>query len=146
MKKLLILLAAALFIFCSCNDSLEYEPWKDTKEAFGNGVYQVLHSSEDNEDVNILYNCKHNQCVMTEIENYVKKEKYVYLTGYYHTQKVFCKLNIKSNLLSYYPEENGDEFVMVYIEKLLKDKHIELLSSFNDFSKKDKKIFESIIK
>ncbi len=146
MKKLLILLAVVLFIFCSCNDGLEYDQCKDTKEAFGNGLYQILHSGKDDEYASILYNCKHNQCVMTEIDNYVKKENYVYLTGYYHMQKVFCKLNIKSNLLSYYAEENGDEFVMVYIENLLKDKHIELLSAFDDFSKDDKEILKNITK
>lgn len=146
MKKLLVLSALVVFIFTSCSNGLEYDRWKDTKKAFGNGLYQILHGTKDDEDVNVLYNCKHNQCVMTKIDNYAEKENYVYLVGYYHTQKVFCKLNTKNNLLSYYAEENGDEFIMVYIENLLKDKHIELLSSLDEFTNKDKEIFKSIKK
>lgn len=146
MKKILILLTLVVFIFASCTNGLEYDMWKDTKEAFGNGLYQILHGTEDGEDIYILYNCKHNQCVMTKIDNYAEKENYVYLVGYYYTQKVFCKLNTKNNLLSYYAEENGDEFIMVYIENLLEDKHIKLLSSLDEFSSKDKEVFKNITK
>ncbi len=145
MKKLLFLLAIMLILFHFCDDGLKYEQWKDTVEAFGDGNYQVIHQTWDNEAVEMLANCKHNQCVMTKIYSFTEKGNYVYFVGHYYTQRVFCKLNIQNNLLSYYAEENGDEFVMVEIEVLLEDRQIELLSSYNDFSEKDREEFEYLI-
>ena len=51
---------------------------------------------------------------------------------------------LSTNLLSYYAEENGEEFFMAGAEKLIEDKQIELLSSFEDFSEEDKEIFKQL--
>lgn len=146
MKKVLFLLLIIFLFLSACGNELEYDIWKDTMEAFGNGLYQIMHGYDGDEAIESLHNCKHNQCVITKINNYTEKGNYVYFVGHYHTQRVFCKLNIETNLLSYYVEENGNEFIMVYVEKLLEDKQIELLSSFDDFSKEDKEEFEYLIK
>ena len=145
MKKLVVLLVIVSMFLGACGDGLEYGAWKDTKAAFGNGNYQILHGHRNGEDINILYNCKHNQEVMSNVDNYVEKENYVFFVGHFRKQKVFCKLNVETNLLSYYVEENRDEFFMAGIEKLIEDKQIELLSSFEDFSEEDRAEFESLI-
>ena len=146
MKKLLVLLAIISLLLCACGSGrdLEYGIWKDTMAAFGNGNYQILHGYRNGEDINILYNCKHKQEVMSNVENYAKKENYVFFVGRFRRQKVFCKLNTETNLLSYYVEENRDEFFMAGIEKLIEDKQIELLSSFDDFSEEDRLEFERL--
>ncbi len=147
MKKLLVLLAIISLLLCACGSDrdLEYEIWKDTEAAFGNGNYQIMHGYRNDEDISILYNCKHNQEVMTNVENYVEKENYVFFVGHFRGQRVFCKLNIETNLLTYYAEENGDEFFMAGIEKLIEDKQIELLSSFDEFSEEDKAEFRHLM-
>lgn len=145
MKKLVVLLVIASMFLGACGDGLEYGAWKDTMAAFGNGNYQIMHGNRNGEDINILYNCKHKQEVVTNVDNYLEKENYIFFVGHFREQKVFCKLNVETNLLSYYVEENGDEFFMAGIEKLIEDNQIELLSSFDDFSEEDRAEFESLI-
>ena len=148
MKKLIVLLVTISLFLSACGSGdrdLKYEIWKDTMEAFGNGNYQILHGYEDDEPTGNLHNCKHNREVMTMVDNYVEKDNYVYFVGYYYKQRVFCRLNVETNLLSYYVKENGDEFFMAGIEKMIEDNQIELLSSFDDFSEKDRTEFESLI-
>ena len=146
MKKMLVLLAIISLLLCACGShrNPEYEIWKDTMAAFGNGNYQILRGYEGDESIGNLYNCKHNQEVMTKVDYYLEKDSYVYFVGYYYKQRVFCCLNVETNLLSYYAEENGEEFFMAGIEKLIEDKQIELLSSFDDFSEEDRLEFESL--
>ena len=148
MKKILVLLAIVSLLLCTCGRGrdLEYGIWKDTMEAFGDGNYQILHGYEGNEPIGNLYNCKHNQEVMTRVDYYLEKDNYVYFVGYYYKQRVFCRLNVETNLLSYYVEENGDEFFMAGIEKLIEDNQIELLLSFDEFSEEDKQIFNDLMK
>ena len=147
MKKLLVLLAIISLLLSACGSDrdLEYDIWKDTMEAFGNGNYQILHGYEGDEPIGNLYNCKHNQEVMTKVDYYLEKDNYVYFVGYYYKHRVFCRLNVETNLLTYYAEENGDEFFMAGIEKLIEDKQIELLSSFDDFSEADKAEFKHLM-
>ena len=144
MKKLVVLLVIVSMFLGACGDGLEYETWKDTKAAFGNGNYQILHGCRNNEEINTLYNCKHDREVVSNVENYVEKGNYIFFVGHFRKQKVFCKLNVETNLLSYYPEENSDEFFMAGIEELIEDKQIELLSSFDDFSEEDRLEFERL--
>ena len=148
MKKILVLLAIVSLLLCTCGRGrdLEYGIWKDTMAAFGDGNYQILHGYEGNEPIGNLYNCKHNQEVMTRVDYYLEKDNYVYFVGYYYKQRVFCRLNVETNLLSYYVEENGDEFFMAGIEKLIEDNQIELLLSFDEFSEEDKQIFNDLMK
>ena len=144
MKKLVVLLVIVSMFLGACGDGLDYSQGKDSKAAFGNGNYQIMHGHRNDEDVNILYNCKHKQEVMSNVENYAKKENYVFFVGRFRRQRVFCKLNAETNLLSYYVEENSDEFFMAGIEKLIEDKQIELLSSFEGFSEEDRLEFERL--
>ncbi len=145
MKKLVVLLVIISMFLGACGDGLDYSQGKDSKAAFGNGNYQIMYGRRNGEDINILYNCKHNQEVMSNVDNYVEKENYIFFVGYFRKQKVFCKLNVETNLLSYYAEENGEEFFMAGIEKLIEDNQIELLSSFEDFSEEDRAEFASLI-
>lgn len=144
MKKLVVLLVIISMFLVACGDGLDYSQGKDSKAAFGNGNYQILHGYEGDEPIGNLHNCKHNREVMTKVDNYVEKENYVFFVGYYYKQRVFCRLNVETNLLSYYVEENGEEFFMAGIEKLIEDKQIELLSSFEDFSEEDRLEFERL--
>ena len=149
MKKMLVLLVVISVLISACGSgsrsSLEYGIWKDTKAAFGNGNYQILHGYRDDAEINTLYNCKHNQEVVTNVEKYVEKENYVFFVGDFRKQKVFCKLNVETNLLSYYVEENSDEFFMVFLEEMIEDKQFELLSSYGDFSEEDKAEFKRLM-
>ena len=144
MNKLVVLLVIVSMFLGACGDGLDYSQGKDSKAAFGNGNYQIMHGHRNDEDVNILYNCKHKQEVMSNVENYAQKENCVFFVGRFRRQRVFCKLNTETNLLSYYVEENSDEFFMAGIEKLIEDKQIELLSSFDDFSEEDRLEFERL--
>ena len=49
-------------------------------------------------------------------------------------------------MLSYFFENNNDEFIMVYLNDMIVDKQIELLSSYDEFSEIDKNEFETLIK
>ena len=145
MKKLVVLLVIVSMFLGACGDGLDYSRGKDSKAAFGNGNYQIMHGHRNGEDINILYNCKHKQEVMSNVENYVEKENHVFFVGHFRKQKVFCKLNVENNLISYYVEENGDEYFDIEFESVIEDNQIELLSSFDDFSEEDRLVFESLI-
>ena len=145
MKKLVVLLVIVSMFLGACGDGLDYSRGKDSKAAFGNGNYQIMHGHRNGEDINILYNCKHNQEVMSNVDNYVEKENYIFFVGHFRKQKVFCKLNVETNLLSYYAEENDDEYFDIEFESVIEDNQIELLSSFDDFSEEDRLVFESLI-
>ena len=75
-----------------------------------------------------------------------KWEAMFFFVGSFHRQKVFCKLNVETNLLLYYAEENGDEYIAIEFVSEIEDKQIKLLSSFDDFSKEDKEIFNNLTK
>ena len=145
MKKLVVLLVIISMFLGACGNGLDYSQGKDSKAAFGNGNYQILHGYRNNEEINTLYNCKHKQEVVTHVENYVEKENHVFFVGHFRKQKVFCKLNVENNLISYYVEENGDEYFDIEFESVIEDNQIELLSSFDDFSEEDRLVFESLI-
>lgn len=145
MKKIVFLATVIILLFTTaCNKNLKYDEWKDTIMSFGDGTYQIIHQTVKDENVELLTNCKHNQCVLTRINDYIKEEDYVYFVGYYYSKKVYCKLNTKNNMLSYFAEENDEEFIMVYLNNMIDDKQIELYSSLSEFSENDKKIFDSI--
>ena len=145
MKRSLGIILLILLFITACNKSLpKYEEWKDTISSFGDGTYQIIHQNNDGENIKILTNCKHNQCVLTKINSYIEKDNYVYFIGSYYSKKVFCKLNISENMLSYFFENNDDEFIMVYLNDMLVDKQIGLLSSYNEFSETDKNKFEKL--
>ena len=147
MKKMLVLLVVISVLISACGgggSSLEYGMWKDTEAAFGNGNYQILHGYRDDTEISILYNCKHKREVVSNVESYVEKDNYVFFVGNYRKKKVLCKLNVETNLLSYYAEETGEEFFMAGVEKLIEDKQIELLSSFDNFSEEDKEILKQL--
>ena len=144
MKKLVILLAVISMLLVACGDGLDYSQGKDSKAAFGNGNYQIMRGYDGDEAIYSLHNCKHNQEVMSNVENYVEKENYVFFVGRFHRQKVFCKLNIETNLLSYYAEENGDKYIDIEFDSEIEDKQIELLSSLDDFSEEDRLEFERL--
>ena len=144
MKKLVVLLVIISMFLGACGDGLDYSQGKDSKAAFGNGNYQILHGYRNNEEINTLYNCKHKQEVVTNVDNYEEKENYIFFVGKFRKQKVFCKLNVETNLLSYYAEENGDEYFDIEFDSVIEDKQIELLSSFDDFSEEDRLEFESL--
>ena len=59
-------------------------------------------------------------------------------------QKVFCKLNIKKNLLLYYSEGSGDDFFMASLDDMLSDGQIKLYSSPDKFSEEDREEFEKL--
>ena len=77
MKKLVVLLVIISMFLGACGDGLDYSQGKDSKAAFGNGNYQILHGYRNNEEINTLYNCKHKQEVVTHVENYVEKENHM---------------------------------------------------------------------
>lgn len=143
MKKIFIIIFL-LFVVMMCTCENHADVWKDTISSFGDGTYQVIHQNDDGEDTEILANCKYSQCVLTKINSYVKKDNYVYFTGNYYSIEVFCKLNISTNMLSYFIENNDEEFIMVYLNDMIVDKQIELLSSYDEFSEIDKNEFNSL--
>ena len=144
MKKVWILLIIVILSLTACNKNIKYDEWKDSIASYGDGTYQIIHQSIDNKTNEILTNCKHNQCVMTEIEKYTEENEYVYFTGKYYNKRVFCKLNISNNMLSYFAEDNGEELIMVYMNNMHEDKQIEIYKSLDDFSEEDRSIFDSM--
>ena len=148
MKKTLVLLVVISVLISACGgneSSLEYGIWKDTQAAFGNGNYQILHGHRDDAEISILYNCKHKREVVSNVESYVEKDNYVFFVGNYRKKKVLCKLNVETNLLSYYAEEISSEHFNIYFDTVIEDKQFELLSSFDDFSEEDKEIFKRLM-
>lgn len=146
LKKIFVLYIAALIVFVSaCNSGLKYEEGKDTVYAYGDGTYQVLHNNAGNQKLKQLMNCKHNQCVLTQIETYKNMDNAAYFIGKYYTQKVLCKLSVDNNCLYYYVE-NGtdDEFIMVYLTDMQYDNQIVILSSFDEFSDEEREIFNGM--
>lgn len=147
MKRYLwVVLLVLLFTATCTKNTPKYEEWKDTISSFGDGTYQIIHQNNDGENIKILTNCKYNQCVLTKINDYIEKDNFVYFIGNYNSKKVFCKLNISTNMLTYFFENNDEEFIMVYLNDMLVDKQIELLSSYDEFSEIDKNEFEILTK
>jgi len=143
-KRVWIMLIILILLLTSCNDGMKYDVGKDSIASYGDGTYQIIHQTIDNKTVEVLTNCKHNQCVMTEIEKYTEKAEYVYFMGSYHNKEVLCRLNIVNNMLSYFAEDNGEELIMVYINNLIEDKQIEIYNSLNNFSEEDILVFEEM--
>ncbi len=138
-------LAALIICVSGCNSKLEYEEGKDTVCAYGNGTYQILHHNDGSQETELLMDCKYNQCVLTQIDAYKNIENTAYFIGNYYTHKVWCKLSADNNCLYYYVENDADdEFIMVYLSDMQNDNQIVMLSSFDEFSEKDREIFNGI--
>ncbi len=140
------LVLCLIFLLSACNNvSIKHGAGKDTKDFFGDGTYQVLHQTDKSgSHIEQLFNCEYNQCFLTEIYGYLQNDNYVYLAGNYNNRNAYCKLNVKNNFLTYYAENGSEELVMVYLYDMLKEKQVRLCSSWDDFSKEEKKIFEKI--
>ena len=145
MKKVLFVLVILTILSWRCNYGVKYDSWKDTKESFGDGTYQIFRGvSDSSEEELCLYNCKRDQGVISEIDGYKKRNNYVWFVGSYMNQKVFCKLNIKKNLLLYYSEGSGADFFMASLDDMLSDGQIKLYSSPDKFSEEDREEFEKL--
>ncbi len=144
MKKIIVMLVAFVIFAASCSHASKHEEWKDTVLSFGDGTYQVLHQSVDGDAKRVLTNTVYNQCVLTEVKNYVQNNEFIYFTGNYYSKKVYCKLNTETNLLLYFAEDNEEEFIMVYLEKMQTNDQIKILSSYDEYSEFDKSIFDKI--
>ena len=127
-----------LLLITACSNTLKYDEGKDSILSFGDGTYQIIHQQYNSENLKLLTNCKHNQCVLTQIDYYTTEEDFAYFVGNYYSKNVYCKLNILTNELLYFADENDEEFVMVYLNDMLSDGQIKLLSSFDDYSETDK--------
>ena len=145
-RKIFVFYIVTLIMFVSaCNSGLKYEEGKDTVCTYGNGTYQVLHHNDGNQELQQLMDCKHNQCVLTQIEAYKNMDNVAYFIGRYYTKKVWCKLSVNSNCLYYYIENGDDDkFIMVYLADMQSDNQIVILSSFDEFSEEEQEIFNSI--
>ena len=150
MQKWYIAIIICLLIFLSaCGNHLNPDWYpngvgKDTVLSFGDGTYQVLHQNVDGDAKRVLTNTVYNQCVLTEVKNYVQNNEFIYFTGNYYSKKVYCKLNTETNLLLYFAEDNEEEFIMVYLEKMQTNNQIKILSSYDEYSEFDKSIFDKI--
>lgn len=145
MKKILFILFALILCLSGCKNNLIYEQGKDTVNAYGDGTYQILHQRIDAQEYKILSNCKYNQCVLTEIDSYKSVGDDAYFIGKYYTSRVWCRLSISENLLLYYIEDNEKEdFTMIYLNDMQADNQIKLLSSYEEFSENDRRIFEEL--
>ena len=136
-------LVSLLICISACTGDLKYGEGKDTVQAYGDGTYQILHHKDGDREVKQLMDCKHEQCVMTQIDAYTSIENSTYFVGKYYTKQVWCKLSVENNCLYYYVENGADdaEFVMVYLADMKKDNQIVILSSFDEFSEEDQKVF-----
>lgn len=138
-------LVALVMCVSACNGNLKYEEGKDTICSYGNGTYQVLHHDDGKQKLKLLMNCKYNQCVLTQIDAYKNVENDAYFVGKYYTQKVWCKLTADNNCLYYYVESDTDnELIMIYLNDMQNDNQIVILSSFDEFSKEDRRMFDSM--
>lgn len=139
-------LATLLLCVSACAGKLKYEEGKDTVCVYGNGTYQVLHNNDGKQEIKTLMNCKYNQCVLTQISTYKNIDNTAYFIGKYYTQEAWCKLIADTNCLYYYIENNSDndEFIMVYLDDMQNDNEIVILSSFDEFSEKDREIFNGM--
>ncbi len=138
---IIIIILLYLCIPNSYNKKIKYDSWKDTVESFGDGTYQILHQVWHGENINILTNVAYNEAVITEIYNYSVNDEVVYFYGVYHSQMVYAALYVNDNLLKYYVDKSNDDFTMTYINNMLKDKQIELIESYNDFTEIEQDIF-----
>lgn len=146
MNKIWIMLIAVILLVTACSNDIKYEEGKDTVKSYGDGTYQIIHQAINDNSVEVLTNCKYNQCVITDIKKYKEDGDFVYFVGNYYNNGVVCKLNTTDNMLSYFVEENNEELIMVYFDNMLGDNQIELYDSFDDFTSQDKKIFSDIKK
>lgn len=145
MKKIFVYLTVLILCLLGCKNNLTYEQGKDTIQAYGDGTYQILHQKTDGQEHEILTNCKYNQCVLTEVDSYTSVDENVYFMGKYYTLKIWCKLSVNENLLLYCIEDNEKEdFTMTYLNDMQTDNQIKLLSSYEDFSENDKRIFKAL--
>lgn len=149
MKKITIIIIISvlicLWVFRPHDSKVKYDSWKDTVEAFGDGTYQILHQVVDTQELNQLSNVKHKQCVITDITNYTVVDNMGYFIGTYHDLEVYCVLDIDSDLLRYYVDKNDkEEFMMVYLNNMLRDRQIELIESYDNFTESERNILEQL--
>ncbi len=148
-KIFLIITIISILIYLwmsnSYNDKIKYDSWKDTIESFGDGTYQVMHQVIDEKPIEQLTNIKHKQCVITDITRYKVINSTGYFMGKYHNLKVYAVLDIKNNLLKYCVDKSDNEdLMMVYLNKMLEDKQIELVESYSNFTELEQSIFEQL--
>lgn len=146
MKKTVFYGAGLLLIITlltSCGKGRLYDEWKDSVCSFGDGTYQILRQSRQSVSYETLYNCKYNQCVISELDKYIQCDNDIYFIGKYYEQDICAVLDIKSNLLRFYVKDRAD-FDMIYANDMLKDNQLKIIVDFNDFSEAEQHIFSEL--
>lgn len=148
MKKMCILMLTLFMILSitACgNNFAVYDSGKDTIETFGDGTYQLLHQVKNKVNVKNLTNCKYNQCVMTEVNQWQEFDDYIYFVGHYYEYETYCILDTNNNQLKYYIDlPKGEEINMVYSYDMQQNNELIFLSEFEDFSQSEKDNFNYI--
>ena len=163
MKKavlFILVFAAALFLVaCVMQSEIKYPSGKDTEESFGDGTYQILTSHEPTGYYNILYNCECQTCIMSYVEQFCMTKEMAYITGsdswsfedgedlIEYTYKLYAAIELTSNRLTLciIPDRSSaPDMPTVYLDKMIKNGDLQLISSLTDFPDSDQSVFEKL--
>lgn len=147
MKKIIIVCIIIIWCLCvvSCSNKTLYNEGKDTVKSYGDGRYQIMHQVNNNMPIQILMNCKYNQCMMSIINNYSEDGNNVYFIGNYNDTEVYCVLDKKTNYLKYYAKSaNYDDMHIIYAYDMQSANELLLLDDFDSFSETEKQEFYNL--
>ena len=140
MKKNIFLIICMIVIFCSCSSSLNPEWYprgsgKDMVYTFGNGKFS-LGKTIDGVDLSMYTDDGRCGIIVAFVKEYKNKKDGLYV----YSNEGYCVINKKKNTAK----------VFITVEKqhngnlVGEDKAILYLSSFDEFSKEEQAVFESM--
>ena len=144
MKKIYIIISLILIaIMSACGNNAD--GWKDTHKVYGDGTYQVFNQKKNNVDIKGISNSKYHQCIVDEIVSMKDIDGILYVNGKFTEHTVYTIINTFNNKVKYYVElPEGDVLGTTNINDLISSGDFELLQSYDDFSDKEKVIFDNL--
>jgi len=103
-----------LLLLTGC-EKLQYPIGRDTAHAFGDGRYQIFHSSGPSLE---LCDVAENKLLIFDMQKWVKTKNNIYVISLDNSKKIYTILNIKENTLEKY--ENFYDIPLVYINEFHK--------------------------
>ena len=78
----LVAISFAIVLATGCGNKMDYSQGKDCKEAFGNGEYQLLRYTEQDQSRKLaLFNCDVHEAILYDVQLYKSNEETVYVRG-----------------------------------------------------------------
>ena len=161
-KAVFFFLVFVVVLFLVANamqPEIKYPAGKDTKESFGDGTYQIATIHASSGYYEILYNCEYRTRIIPYVEQFCLTKERAYIIGncsrnvvdgenvIKYTYELYVAIELRTNQLTLCVIPNSSsapDMDIAYLDEMIKNGDLRLVSQLTDFSEADQSVFEEL--